>query len=151
MIRARWNAALRTSAAWRCLTAGVREAERRVARLTAPAAVDDARVVRMADGSLVVGAIGRLAVRAATAARESRLARRAGPWWHAWQGEGPAARQRAAGLVLLTAAGTHVVVLVLGAGVPPGWQWLILPSIGAVIGALLMVGLAPPVPPADRS
>ena len=99
--------------------------------------LDDRRVTRVVESSLLFGLADRALARAWHAAASSVavvLVRRVAAAWR----EVPASRQRfTAGLALLAAAATHVALMLTGP-VPPGWLWLLLPGLFATAGLMLM-------------
>lgn len=91
--------------------------------------------VRVFEQSALVRAIERGAVRWRAWGSRSAVIRKANEWL-------PAVRSRT-GHVLLSAALTHVILIAVVAP-PISWQWIILPSIIAAAGVILI--LAQPHP-----
>jgi hypothetical protein len=90
----------------------------------------DRDVTRLVEGSAIVRAIERVVIALTAAVEHSRLLpAMASPW--------AAARTRP-GTVMLAACATHVVLMLVMAR-PVAGYWLILPSIDAVAGVLLLV------------
>jgi hypothetical protein len=56
-----------------------------------------------------------------------------------WRQDRSAARYRSIAIMLLTAAGIHVV-LTLAQGPRPGWFWLIVPALAAALAFLILAG-----------
>lgn len=136
----RWNNATMASGLWRFMSAGLDDAVRRLARLTARVAPDEARVVRLVEASAAVGAVDRVLGHLRTAARSSVIVGAIATRWDAWRSQPATDRTRGTGIALLTAAGFHLLLSLWQRPVA-GWLWLIVPSLVAVIGALM--ALAP--------
>ena len=99
--------------------------------------LDDRRVIRVVESSLMFGLADRALARAWHAAASSVALVVAWRVAAAWR-EVPASRQRrTAGLALLAAVATHVSLMLTGP-VPPGWWWLLLPGLFATAGLMLM-------------
>ena len=131
----------------RFVDAGLTDAEQRIASRLPPPVIDDPWVARVVESGVLARALtwsirsGRSAVatsRAVAIVRVTTTSWRHAPW---------AARRRTAGLCLLVAVITHVV-LVGALNRPVGWLWLILPGIAAMVGFVLV---AASVPPSGRS
>lgn len=139
MTATRWNRAVAGSGLVRLLGGGLRDAECRLARLTAPSARDESRVVEIVGDSAVVRGAQRVAHSVTAAGGGSAIAGAVAayvaPWAAAW-------RARETGLVLTVAALTYIGLSRLG-DVPPGWLWLILPLLAATAGVMLVLGSWP--------
>jgi hypothetical protein len=102
-----------------------------VSRLTADT---DAAIVAVCRDSVIVGAFESAAGRAARAYHGSRTAR----WIGEAIGEVSSDSGFGIGVVLLTAAVVHTLLLTLGPGLL-GWRALLIPAIAAAQGAVLML------------
>ena len=121
----------------RFFSEGLRDAERRLGRLTAGVPLDHPRLVDVITASGAVGLGARVFAftsRAGSSSAVVAAASRGAEWW---RGLGSADQRLALGVVLFTAAAVHVA-LVMGRGDSPGWLWAILPGIAAAAGCLLV-------------
>jgi hypothetical protein len=120
----------------RFLTAGLRDAERRLPWLAVSEPRGEQRVVTVIESGLVFGAVDRALARVRRAGESSKLVvgtRRVAATWTKLPRR---SRRLAAGVVLLTAASVHLG-LTASQQVPPGWLWSIPSGFAAVIGGLL--------------
>lgn len=121
----------------RFFRAGIRDAESRLARLTAPTPLDETRVIPLLQSSAALGVLDRLFWLFRRASDSSVLAVAARRAVAEWSRLPSSAQRSAAGTILLAGALTHLS-LIYSERVPPGWAWLILPSMAAVIGGALL-------------
>lgn len=120
----------------RFITAGLRDADARLGRITSPAPTEHPNISRVIAASAVCHAVDHVVGCIAAATRHSRLLGAAGDGVTRALGTAPAAMPGRIGMVLLVAVSTHLA-LTLWTGRPAGWYWLILPGITAAVGALL--------------
>lgn len=97
--------------------------------------IDDPRVVRALESSVLLGAVSGVMHRLWHAAAHSRVAGRMAGARAEWERHRRAERRLAFGLMLLVAAATHVV-LVITHGIPAGWLWIVPPGMAASLGLL---------------
>lgn len=116
----------------RFLAIGLRDAEARLARLTAPAGAQDAGLWDVLDDSRPGRAASRLSRAIKRSAAHSRAAGRSRTMAQGWVSLTPLARMRAVGVVVIAAAATHIT-LAWPYRTPGGW-WLILPLTALVFG-----------------
>src|SRR5687767_13454796 len=99
---------------------------------------DDARLQRALMGSATVAMIDRARVVLLSAIARSRTSAWVRQRRDTWVATPWPRRRRVSGVVLLVAAIVHVV-LVIAAGDPAGWFWLIVPALAASVGVLAIV------------
>jgi len=87
--------------------------------------------------SAVFSAIDRVVAGLSRAAGSSLVLGRLRPLAERWSSAARARQQMAAGVVLLSAATVHLMLMSLNEA-QPGWFWLILPGTAAAIGATLV-------------
>jgi hypothetical protein len=127
------------SAVSRFLREGLLDAERRVATLTSPQPVDDARVMAQVESSAAFAVVSRVVNYVARGYESSSFVARAdrmiGEWWLArsWRW-----RRFAGGVILVVAAVTYLGLYLLQQS-PVGWLWFLVPALALVIGALSIV------------
>lgn len=126
------------------LALNLRDAERRLSRLTEPVTDDQRDMWRLVDDSTV----GRMLAWFVQQCDRARPASRTNAGWRravgAWEAFGPAERMRLTGATVLVAAGVHVAQA--ASAQPVGGWWLILPGIAGVFGvtAITLSFLGPP-------
>jgi hypothetical protein len=126
----------------RFLLAGVVDAERRIARLTAPIP-DDKAVVHLAENSLAAALAGRALAVLVAAVRGSRAIAFGRAAVTQWTGTPWPTRRLIAGTTLIVGASVHVG-FAWSLHAPPGWLWLILPGLGLAVGLLLLAASRAP-------
>ena len=87
--------------------------------------------------SAVFSAIDRAVAGLYRAGQSSRILERVRPLARSWDSAAPARRRMVAGVILSSAAASHLSLMALNAA-PPGWYWMILPGIALAIGATLV-------------
>jgi hypothetical protein len=126
------------SAVSRFFGAGVRDAERRIAALTASRPDDEPRVVSQLESSAVFGVVSRAVNLLACAYESSALVTMATRLIdHSYTSASWGCRRFSAGVVLVVAAATYVGLYLVQQS-PTGWLWLVVPAMAAIIGALLI-------------
>jgi hypothetical protein len=85
----------------------------------------------------VFGAIDRVVAGLSRAAESSLVLGRLRPLSERWGSTAIPRRRMASGVVLLSAAAVHLMLMSIN-DAPPGWFWLILPGMAAAIGATLV-------------
>ena len=125
------------SGIWRFVANGVRDAERRLQRVSQRDAPLDPEVVRTIEHSAVVRSLDAALAWLRDAGQSSALLSRARAMWTGWRARPFAARRRQTGGMLLIAVLVHVL-LTAAVGPAPGWLWLILPGLVAAAGLLLL-------------
>lgn len=118
---------------------GMHDAEKRLAALTARAAVRDDVAVSIIQTSAAFAVCVSLQRRGARVVRGSHCVGCIQRWRAKWRAELPAARARALGWLLIVAATVHTGVNQT-LGDVNGWLWLTVPGIAAVTGIVLLLG-----------
>lgn len=124
------------------------DAERRLARLTAPDVDDQAALWTMLNDSTPGRALTALATASERAAPESRGAQAWRKAAAAWLDLPPVLRMRSIGAVALTASLVHVGLTL--AVQPVGWWWLIVPAMVAAFGGAALILSWSATPPAGE-
>jgi hypothetical protein len=88
-------------------------------------------------GGAVFGAIDRVVAGLGRAAGSSLVLGRVRTLAERWESAASPRQRMAGGVVLLSAASVHLMLMSLN-DAPPGWFWLILPGMAAAIGATLV-------------
>jgi hypothetical protein len=112
------------------------------------ALAEERRVVHVIESSVLFGAADRAVARAWQAAGSSRAAALARRGVSAWRDLGTPLRRLGVGVALLSGTATHLALTLTGPP-PPGWIWLVLPSLFTALGLLLVA--ASGVWPAPKS
>ena len=99
---------------------------------------DDRRVLSVIESGVIVGRIDRALSRIWRGAGDSVAVSAATRWVAAWRGLGRSTQRFAAGLTLVVAVATHLL-LAIATETPAGWLWLILPGLALAIGGLLLL------------
>jgi hypothetical protein len=123
----------------RFLSAGLADIDRRIGRVTAPDVTHESWLLQV----LASGALAGLVVRVADVGRRAAASSKMFAWARdvaqPWQHTPSGVRRQALGRVIFVATAVHVA-LVLWAGAPPGWWWLILPGVAATVAIVLQIG-----------
>lgn len=121
---------------------GLDDVDRRLGRLTAPAAGDDRLVVDIVTSSrLFVWAEAATRLLSRAAGSSAVLKRFRAVQEHAADVP-PAMRRRAAGLTLIVASLT-IVGLNVASEPLPGWLWLVVPAAALLVGVVLVLASRP--------
>lgn len=99
---------------------------------------DHRRAIALIGESVIVRWPARMMDRLAAASRNSFVEQQTRSIVTIWRNVDPGVRLRNAGVVLVTAAIVHVLVMALQR-VPPGWTWLVIPGIAVAQGIVLIV------------
>jgi hypothetical protein len=101
------------------------------------------RVAKVMESSAVLGVLDRVLRLLWRAAADSVAVATTARWAHAWSGLEAPLRRVAVGTTLIVAVTAHLVLMV-ATQIPSGWLWLVMPSIFAAIGLLLIVASGVP-------
>ena len=101
---------------------------------------DDSRATAVIEASAVVRAADLVTARVRTARASSRLAALASSAVASWAALTWSSRRLAVGLMLIVAPVVHVMLSLSSPSAQPGWIWLVIPGLSAVIGVLLVAG-----------
>lgn len=119
----------------RFVVRGLRDAEVRLRRITRPDPAMEAEVVGVVEQSAVVRGLNAALLWVRASGGSSIVVATVSRLWE--QTAGAPHMRRLAGVVLLTAAVVHVLMMAAVGGAP-GWLWLIVPGLAAAAGLLLL-------------
>lgn len=131
------QAANNVGALKRFISLGARDADARVEAFLAPRSFEASD--NYLRGSKVVRTIDEATRRLHAWSRASMTGRSLRSLAEQWRHTGWAAQSRLIAVVLLSAATVNVLLTALN-GPRPGWFWLIVPALAAVLAALLLAG-----------
>lgn len=100
--------------------------------------IDDPRVARALESSVLLGAVSRVVHAVWRAAATSRAAAVVLDLQRDWSARPRAAHRVAIGVLLIAAAATNLVLAAANQR-PAGWLWIVPPAIAASIGGLLLI------------
>lgn len=132
------------SAVSRFFGLGVRDAERRIAALTAVRQDDEPRVLAQLESSVTFGVVNRGVNHLVRAYETSTIVTSAARLFErSYTSRSWRRRRFDAGVVLVVAAATYVSLYLVQQS-PTGWLWLAVPAMTAIIGGLLIAASGGP-------